>query len=123
MAEEAAQDKAPAKTKSGWFSRRRKQAAEPVDATAEAKPATEGDADADATPKKPGGLGGWFGRKKAAAASDDAVAENDSAGDDRDADDGSGGEQVDEDSIDWDNLSKAEKRRMKKQLRRQDRAA
>ncbi|WP_146533803.1 ICP22 family protein [Rubripirellula reticaptiva] len=83
----------------------------------------------DAPAKRRSGLGGWFGRKKA----DSADAESGNDADDQTAsgsnhsssqgDDEGDGEYIDPDSIDWNSLNKTEKRRIKKQLRRQDRAA
>lgn len=116
------EDEESAEPKRGWFSRRRK-------TTVESETEEIGDDETDsaeAPPKKSGGLGGWFSRKKSAASSDDESGEDESAiaeSDDNDDNDGESGGTIDEDSIDWNNLSKAEKRRMKKQLRRQDRAA
>lgn len=128
--EPAAQDDAePAEPKRGWFSRRRKATADEVaqQETAEPDEPAETDASPDeAAPKKSGGIGGWFSRKKSDAVVDGNTDANESSvaeSDEEDADDGGNGETIDEDSIDWNNLSKAEKRRMKKQLRRQDRAA
>lgn len=124
----ASEDEESAEPKRGWFSRRRKATNKAATDEVEAQEDAESETSfGEATPKKSGGISGWFSRKKSADASDDdanedgsAVAESD---DDDGDDDGGSGETIDEDSIDWNSLSKAEKRRMKKQLRRQDRAA
>ncbi len=76
------------------------------------------------------GLGGWFGRKRTAAADKSTTepANRDGGGvkppsdSDDDGDQGDG-EYVDPNSVDWNSMNKTEKRRMKKQMRRQDRAA
>ncbi len=92
------------------------------------KPDEEAGDDSE-TPMRRSGLGGWFGRKKSADPGDERITDPTSgnaspkpsntpaslAPDDDDADDA--------DSVDWNGMSKADRRRLKKQLRRQDRAA
>jgi hypothetical protein len=77
-------------------------------------------------PKAKRGLGGWFGKRKAAAAQDapDEEAENDAdqpaaAAPAAQSDD----DEMNPDDIDWDSLSKSERRRLRKKLKRQGRAA
>ncbi len=73
------------------------------------------------------GLGGWLGRAKSksdpavAARSGDSSSEDDLMEDDESADDDQGS--MGDDGVDWDSLSKTERRKMRKQMKRQGRAA
>ncbi|MCG8649462.1 MAG: hypothetical protein MI861_06500 [Pirellulales bacterium] len=82
---------------------------------------------AEASKKR--GVGGWFGRKKAASETDDSLDDNVSSTDVEDSpqpnspSSTSDEDDVDPDDIDWSSLSKSERRRLRKKLRRQGRAA
>ncbi|TWU59148.1 hypothetical protein Poly51_19340 [Rubripirellula tenax] len=102
---------------------------ESITTESESEPETaaenDGDVDDEAPAKRRSGLGGWFGRKKTDATANEADGDTEDANgkDAADGDSADDGEYVDPDSIDWNSLSKTEKRRLKKQIRRQDRAA
>jgi hypothetical protein len=121
--ESAASDEPPATKKSGgWFSMRLQPKAkveEQATTSDEADEADEAEATDEEAPKRKRFGSGWFGGKKSqaeAASSESEAAEAD--------DDGAGDEEyIDPDSIDWDTVSKAERRRLRKLIKRQGRAA
>lgn len=96
---------------------------------AEAEPKSKDDEEdeGDAKPKKKRGLGGWFRSKKSDPANEDE-SESNSADETaqtppQETDDESSEDSIDPDDIDWDSMSKSERRRLRKKLRRQGRAA
>ncbi|WP_372720480.1 hypothetical protein [Novipirellula sp.] len=123
--------------KRGRFSfglgRRKKPESQQEEDSAEGPPAVVAPADPSDDegdpPAKKRGLGGWLSRgakKNEAAAAADHDDDHDDDGNDDDAASGHGsGDQdwEDSDSIDWDSLSKTERRKLRKQLKRQGRAA
>ncbi|MEM9586250.1 MAG: hypothetical protein AAGA03_03135 [Planctomycetota bacterium] len=105
----------------GWSLRLRP----PVSENQDPSDATAGQSDADASASTTNrGLGGWFSRRRDAAP-DDASTESDetpqlaAASTERTESE----EWIDPDNIDWNGMSKAERRRVRKQLKRQGRAA
>ncbi|TWU26854.1 hypothetical protein Pla52o_07090 [Novipirellula galeiformis] len=80
-------------------------------------------------PAKKRGLGGWLSRGAKATSEADERCEDDAddrsvqAGGNQDDSDADSQEWVDPDDIDWDSLNKTERRKLRKQLKRQDRAA
>ncbi len=135
---EEAVDEDPPK-KRGRFSfglgRRKKPESQREDDSAEESPAVaasaeqaddQSDGESD-PPAKKRGLGGWLSRgakKNEAAAAADHEDEHDDDGNDDASGHGSGDQDwQDSDSIDWDSLSKTERRKLRKQLKRQGRAA
>lgn len=128
-AEESEQEDEPPRRKRRWFSRREKpESAEDESAQEEEPVATEESAEEDEQPKRRRFGLGWLGRRKAddsdqaesEAEAADAYEEGEESGPDYNADDE---DYIDPDSIDWDSLSKAERRRLRKQIKRQRRAA
>ncbi|WP_168563872.1 hypothetical protein [Crateriforma spongiae] len=146
--QEAADETGQTKPKRGWgWSRKKAAKSSDQDNTGNANERTADDddvateaSDSDAPPrKKSRGLKGWFGGRKNKTKTGDGDGpdadegdqqkrpSSESHGDDRSVDDGVddfGSEDViDEQDIDWSSLSKAERRRMRKQLKRRGRAA
>ncbi|GAA5508285.1 hypothetical protein Rcae01_03751 [Novipirellula caenicola] len=130
--EDAASDAPPKKR--GRFSfglgRRKKSESDPDDESADSAAAEADDPPTNESdpPAKKRGLGGWLSRgakKKEQAADDDTDGDHDDLSDnDADADNAADDQDwQDPDSIDWDSLSKTERRKLRKQLKRQGRAA
>lgn len=110
------------------FSMRLKPRDAPADAATEVEnpAATESDDQDDLadSPPQSGGLRGWFGRKKPEPDGRPSDVEQPNTEDDGSMENpGNNDEYIDPDSLDWNSMSKAERRRMKKQMRRQERAA
>ena len=89
------------------------------------------DASSDAKPKKRFGLGGWMNRDKGNEDASSSSGTNGSERTDRgasrsqssSASERDKNEQIDLDGIDWSSMSKAERRRLRKKLKREGRAA
>ena len=91
------------------------------EAEPQAQRETSEGSDGSAGTKRRGGLGGWLRRNEAAKEeSSDEPGSTANASPTRAAQQS---DSVDADHIDWDSLSKAERRRLRKQLKRQNRAA
>jgi hypothetical protein len=96
----------------GWFRRKKPAASEP----------TETDESAESPPSNKG-IGGWLRRKKTTEVETETSAEDRKSRQSAQTPAAETDESVDSDDIDWNGLSKSERRRLRKQLKRQDRAA
>ncbi len=81
----------------------------------------QADGESDAKPKR--GLGGWFRGRKSPAEQDVASDDPPESTARRPPRQGNDEQEIDADDIDWDAMSKTERRRLRKKLRRQGRAA
>lgn len=107
------------KERRGWFGRKKKAAADEA-ASSEESPS---EPESQAEPKE---RRGWFGRKKKVAADEtasDAEMPEESPSPAEPTPTSQDEEYIDENEIDWNSLNKTERRRLRKQLKRQNRAA
>ena len=101
--------------KKGWFSRRKASESDPSEDPKE-------EIEEEPVPKKRG-LGGWLKGRKAPEDAGDSEPESISAGQTQQAEGSGDDEEIDFDNLDWASMSKSERRRMKKLLRRQGKDA
>ncbi len=129
LADDETADEKPKRKKRGW-SFRLKPKAEPEDSEepavneSEDEASTDDDAEEPAPAKKRGPIFGWR-KKNAAGNSDDEVPEESEPEPEvqEQVAESSDEEIVDANDIDWSSLSKSERRRLRKKLKRQNRAA
>ncbi|MFK8114878.1 MAG: hypothetical protein AB8B91_21935 [Rubripirellula sp.] len=131
------EDAPPVKKKRGWFSMRLQPKATEnpdeeiqADRPAAAEEVESFDEEASEGKRKRFGLGGWLGGRKKTqpeVETDDFVDEDEPHSDHLQNTSAEGAEDdeewLDPDSIDWDSLNKSERRRLRKQIKRQRRAA
>ncbi len=99
----------------------------PVARAADGNTPNETESGGDASKKKSAGLTGWFRRGKSRSDESEKPSSRSNASSAKNASQANGGSSdegdIEGENIDWDSLSKADRRRLRKQLKRQNRAA